>query len=80
MRELPEYGRLPGRGRSANLEVVLRFKPDLIFDSGRVEQFPENLRDTTRAFYKLLYEVDLSDGQLDTLLSSTTSPRPEKKT
>jgi iron complex transport system substrate-binding protein len=31
---LPEYGRLTGRGGTANLESVLRFKPDLIIDSG----------------------------------------------
>jgi iron complex transport system substrate-binding protein len=41
-------------------------------------QFPENLRDTTRAFYKLFYQVDLSDDQLDTLLSSATLAKREK--
>jgi iron complex transport system substrate-binding protein len=41
-------------------------------------QFPENLRDTTRGFYKLFYQVDLSDDQLDTLLSSATFGRREK--
>ncbi len=37
--ELPEYGRLTGRGGTANLEVVLKFKPDLIIVVG-------GLRDT----------------------------------
>ena len=34
VRELPEYGRLTGRGGTANLENVLKFKPELILDSG----------------------------------------------
>lgn len=33
-RELPEVGRLTGRGGTANLEVVIREKPDLIVDFG----------------------------------------------
>jgi iron complex transport system substrate-binding protein len=32
VRDLPEYGRLTGRGTTANLENVLKFKPDLILD------------------------------------------------
>ncbi len=35
-RDLPETGRLTGRGDTANLEVVLRTKPDLIFDFGSI--------------------------------------------
>ena len=35
-RDLPELGRLTGRGDTANLEVVLASKPDLILDFGRV--------------------------------------------
>ena len=38
-RTLPEVGRLTGRGGTANLEVVIREKPDLIVDFG-------SLRDT----------------------------------
>ena len=38
-RDLPEVGRLTGRGGTANLEVVIREKPDLIVDFG-------SLRDT----------------------------------
>src|SRR6202007_2075731 len=30
----PEGGRITGRGNTANLEVVLALKPDLILDSG----------------------------------------------
>jgi iron complex transport system substrate-binding protein len=36
VRELREYGRLTGRGGTANLENVLKFKPDLIIDVGSV--------------------------------------------
>jgi iron complex transport system substrate-binding protein len=35
-RDLPELGRLTGRGDTANIEVVLAAKPDLIFDFGSV--------------------------------------------
>jgi iron complex transport system substrate-binding protein len=36
VRDLPELGRLTGRGDTANVEVVLKTKPDLIFDFGSV--------------------------------------------
>ena len=35
-RDLPETGRLTGRGGSANIEVILKLKPDLIVDFGSV--------------------------------------------
>jgi len=35
-RDLPEFGRLTGRGDTANVEIVLKAKPDLIFDFGSV--------------------------------------------
>jgi len=35
-RELPEYGRFTGRGGTANLENVPKFKPDLIIDISSV--------------------------------------------
>jgi iron complex transport system substrate-binding protein len=41
-------------------------------------QFPESLRDTTREFYKLLYQVDLTEPQLDSLLAPATSSKPER--
>ena len=34
--DLPELGRLTGRGDTANLEVVLKVKPDLVLDFGSV--------------------------------------------
>jgi iron complex transport system substrate-binding protein len=36
VRDLPELGRLTGRGDTANIEVVLKTKPDLVFDFGSV--------------------------------------------
>jgi iron complex transport system substrate-binding protein len=36
VRDLPELGRLTGRGDTANVEVVLKAKPDLILDFGTV--------------------------------------------
>jgi iron complex transport system substrate-binding protein len=42
------------------------------------ESFPENLHDITRAFYQLFYQVDLSEEQLDMLLSPATSYKREK--
>jgi iron complex transport system substrate-binding protein len=35
-RDLPELGRLTGRGDTANVEVVIKAKPDLILDFGTV--------------------------------------------
>src|SRR5262245_30545962 len=37
------------------------------------KQFPESLQDATRRFYKLFYQVDLSDEQLSVLLTAATS-------
>jgi len=36
VRDLPEYGRLTGRGGTANIENILKFNPDLIIDVGSV--------------------------------------------
>jgi hypothetical protein len=39
---------------------------------------PESIRDTTRQFHKLFYQVDLTDQQLDTLLTPATSYKKEQ--
>ena len=44
-RDLPALGRLTGRGGTANLEVVLRSKPDLIVDFGSVRDTYVSLAD-----------------------------------
>ena len=41
-------------------------------------QFPEDLRAVTRDFYKRFYQVDLSEQQLDTLLTSATASKRER--
>jgi len=42
------------------------------------KQFPEDLRAITRDFYKLFYQVDLSEPQIDTLLASATTSKRER--
>jgi iron complex transport system substrate-binding protein len=48
-RDLPELGRLTGRGDTANLEVVLATKPDLILDFGGVGDTYVSLADRVQA-------------------------------
>ena len=63
VRELPEYGRLTGRGGTANLENVLKFQPDLIIDSGGTGgsyvSLANNVQEQTKIPYLLL------DGRLE---------------
>jgi len=63
VRELPEYGRLTGRGGTANLENVLKFKPDLIIDSGSTSPSYVSLANTVQEQTKIPYL--LLDGRLD---------------
>ncbi|WP_199270404.1 iron ABC transporter substrate-binding protein [Stappia indica] len=48
-RDLPETGRLTGRGGEANLERVLALKPDLIIDFGSVRDTYADLADRVQA-------------------------------
>lgn len=48
-RDLPALGRLTGRGGTANLEVVLKTKPDLILDFGSVRDTYISLADNVQA-------------------------------
>jgi iron complex transport system substrate-binding protein len=54
----PEIGRLTGRGNTANLEVVLALKPDLIFDVGSTARtfvsLAERVQEQTGISYALL--------------------------
>lgn len=59
--ELPELGRLTGRGDTANLEVVLGTKPDLILDFGSVTETYVSLADRVQAQTKVPYV--LIDGR-----------------
>src|SRR5262245_56239236 len=58
VRDLPDYGRLTGRGGTANLENVLKFKPDLIIDVGSVGptyvSLANNVQEQTKIPYLLL--------------------------
>ena len=59
----PEVGRITGRGNTANLEVVLALKPDLILDVGSVDptyvSLAERVQQQTGIPYALL------DGRFD---------------
>jgi iron complex transport system substrate-binding protein len=48
-RDLPEVGLLTGRGDTANVEVVLNLRPDLILDFGSVARRSSRSPTTCRA-------------------------------
>jgi iron complex transport system substrate-binding protein len=62
-RDLPEHGRLTGRGDTANIEVVLQAKPDLVFDFGSVTPTYVSLADRVQRQTGLPYL--LIDGRLE---------------
>lgn len=61
-RDLPELGRLTGRGDTANLEVVLATKPDVIVDFGSITDTYVSLADRVQAQTGIPYL--LIDGRL----------------
>jgi len=66
--QLPELGRLTGRGNTANIEVVLRAKPDLIVDAGAVAPTFVSLADRVQQQTGIPYA--LVDGRLDAVPGS----------
>jgi iron complex transport system substrate-binding protein len=64
VRDLPELGRLTGRGDTANVEVVLAAKPDLILDFGTVNptyvSLAQRVQEQTGVPY-LLFDGRLQD-------------------
>ncbi|HSH07539.1 MAG TPA: iron ABC transporter substrate-binding protein [Burkholderiales bacterium] len=60
---LPELGRLTGRGNTANVEVVLRARPDLIVDVGFVAGSYASLAERVQAQTGIPYA--LFDGRLE---------------
>ena len=62
-RDLPETGRLAGRGNTVNLERLLDAKPDLIIDFGSVNDTYKSLADTVQAQTGIPYI--LVDGRFD---------------
>src|SRR5499433_1740627 len=76
----PEVGRITGRGNTANLEVVLALKPDLILDIGSVNATYVSLADRVQEQTKIPYA--LLDGRFDGIAASyrtigTLIGRPE---
>jgi iron complex transport system substrate-binding protein len=59
----PEVGRITGRGNTANLEVVLALKPDLILDMGSVTPTYVSLADRVQQQTGIPYA--LLDGRFD---------------
>jgi iron complex transport system substrate-binding protein len=59
----PEVGRITGRGNTANLEVVLALKPDLILDVGSVSPTYISLADRVQQQTGIPYA--LLDGRFD---------------
>ena len=62
-RDLPALGRLTGRGGTANLEVVLKTRPDLILDFGSVRDTYVSLADNVQEQTKIPYV--LIDGRFE---------------
>src|SRR5262245_8993236 len=62
-RDLPALGRLTGRGGTANLEVVLKVKPDLILDFGSVRDTYVSLANNVQEQTKIPYI--LIDGRFE---------------
>lgn len=67
-RDLPEVGRLTGRGDTANLEAVLAAGPDLIVDYGSIRDTFISLADRTQAQINVPYL--LIDGRFEALPES----------
>jgi iron complex transport system substrate-binding protein len=67
-RDLPEHGRLTGRGDTANIEVVLKARPDLVFDFGSVTPTYSSLAERVQQQTGLPYL--LIDGHLDVTAAS----------
>ncbi|MBX9925178.1 MAG: iron ABC transporter substrate-binding protein [Hyphomicrobiaceae bacterium] len=62
-RSLPEVGMITGRGGSANIEAVMRIKPDLILDFGSVKETYVSLADATQQQTQIPYV--LFDGRFE---------------
>ncbi|MGE4111198.1 MAG: ABC transporter substrate-binding protein [Burkholderiales bacterium] len=61
--DMPAHGRLTGRGNTANVEIVLRAKPDLIVDYGAIRDTYVSLADRVQAQTGIPYL--LLDGDFD---------------
>ena len=66
--DLPTLGRLTGRGNTANVEVVLKAKPDLIIDYGTVSPTLASLADRVQQQTGIPYA--LLDGDFDRMTNA----------
>jgi iron complex transport system substrate-binding protein len=64
----PEVGRITGRGNTANLEVVLSLKPDLILDVGSINDTYVSLANRVQEQTGIPYA--LLDGRFDAMVST----------
>ncbi len=67
------------RPPSLNRVIGLKWLAGLFYP----EKFPQDLRETTRAFYRLFYHVDVSEPALNTLIAwskgeATVGPRSRR--
>jgi iron complex transport system substrate-binding protein len=69
--ELPELGRLTGRGNTANVEVVLKAKTDLIVDVGSTGETYASLATQVQEQTKIPYA--LFDGRIDATAAALRS-------
>ena len=67
-RDLPEVGLLTGRGDTANVEIVLKMKPDLILDFGSVRPTFASLADSVQQRTGISYA--LVDGRFEATATS----------
>jgi len=68
VRDRPELGRLTGRGDTANIEIVLKAKPDAIIDFGSVSPTFASLAERVQAQTGVPYL--LFDGRLENIARS----------
>ena len=68
VRDLPEVGMLTGRGDTANVEIVLKMKPDLVLDFGSVRPTFVSLADATQQRTGIPYA--LVDGRFEATAAS----------
>jgi len=64
----PEVGRITGRGNTANLEVVLSLKPDLILDVGTISDTYVSLANRVQEQTGIPYA--LLDGRFDAMVAT----------
>ena len=74
----PEVGRITGRGNTANLEVVLALKPDLILDVGSSSATYVSLADRVQQQTGIPYA--LLDGRFDGIAAGLSHARRVDRT